>query len=234
MSDIQSYGLEARFSENAVFYKDVTIHGKLNYDFERELKTLKLDNLTVQNLEVLGIASFYGPVYFYDDVFFSKGISVNGDIDAGIITARKRLDVGVGGTTLRADASTGNVGIGSTVPQKELDVDGTAIVSQRVGIGTTEPQQELDVVGTATISERIGIGSVAPQQRVDVAGSVKIDVTIYDSVNVPGKNGYQMVRDQVGLRWIPLIADPVPGITTLGIPTDGMFILDEGVPLYPS
>ena len=95
------------------------------------------------------------------------------------------MDVGCGATTLRADANTGNVGIGSTIPQ----------------------------------------------QRLDVAGSVKIDETIYDSANAPGKNGYYLVRDDRGVRWIPLVAEVVPGVP--GISTDGIFVLDEGVPLYP-
>jgi hypothetical protein len=39
-----------------------------------------------------------------------------------------------------------------------------------------------------------------------------------------------LVRDEHGIRWIPLIAEPVPGFP--GISTDGIFILNEGVPLY--
>lgn len=85
----------------------------------------------------------------------------------------------------------------------------------------------------------VGIGTTQPQQRLDVAGSVKIDENIYDSVNVPGRNGYQMSRDDNGIRWIPLIVDgasPCCGFgTIIGISTysEGIFILNEGVPLYP-
>ena len=74
---------------------------------------------------------------------------------------------------------------------------------------------------------------------MDNAGSVKIDENIYDSVNVPGRNGYQLSRDVNGIRWIPLIADgasPCCGFGTIvGLSTysEGIFILDEGVPLYP-
>jgi hypothetical protein len=85
----------------------------------------------------------------------------------------------------------------------------------------------------------VGIGTTQPQQRLDVAGSVKIDENIYDSVNVPGRNGYQLSRDINGIRWIPLIADgasPCCGFGTIvGLSTysEGIFILDEGIPLYP-
>lgn len=172
-ADSKFYGLESHFNENVVFYKDVTIHGKINSKFTSNT------NLILKQLNVLGISTFFKSVDFYEDVY------VDGNINAGIITARNKLDVGCGGTVFRADSATGNVGIGSTIPQ----------------------------------------------QKLDVAGSVKIDATIYDSANMPGQNGYQLVKDARGVRWIPLIADGVPGVP--GIATEGIFILDEGIPLYP-
>lgn len=196
--DKQSYGLESHFTEDVYFYKHVYLKGDVTFPDE-----VKMKKLTVDELVVLGISSFYGPARFYKDVY------IDGGLNAGIVTARIRLDVGVGGTILTT--STGNVGIAST-----------------------QPKQKLDVNGTVTVKERIGIGSVNPQQRVDVAGSVKIDETIYDSNNVPGKNGYYMVRDIKGLRWIPLVAENSGNDGALGIATGGIFVLDEGVPLYPS
>ena len=131
------------------------------------------------------------------------------------------------------------VGIGTTditAPRQELDVFGTAIVSERVGIGISVPRQELDVFGTTIVSERVGIGSIEPEQRVDVAGSIKIDENIYDSANFAGGNGYVLTRDSRGIRWIPLVADGAsPGVgfgTIVGISTtddDGIYILDEGI-----
>ena len=138
------------------------------------------------------------------------------------------------------------------IPESEIDPefgegyrapqDLIRLLADNVGIGTTNiiaARQELDVFGTAIVSERVGIGSTEPQQRVDVAGSIKIDENIYDSVNVPGRNGYQLSRDVGGIRWIPLISQGASsGVgfgTIVGIPTysEGIFILDEGVPLYP-
>ena len=108
------------------------------------------------------------------------------------------------------------------------------------GITYKIPEDLLNLrVDNIIVDEKIGIGTTQPQQRLDVAGSVKIDENIYDSVNVPGRNGYQLSRDINGIRWIPLIADgasPCCGFGTIvGISTysDGIFILDEGVPLYP-
>ena len=173
--DSNFYGLESHFNEEVVFYKDVRIHGELNANFSN----LRNKSITVKNLNVLNTAVFDGYSYFSDYVYIDKGFSV------GVATVRDRLDVGCGATTLRVDASTGKVGIASTVPQ----------------------------------------------QKLDVAGSVKIDETIYDSSNAPGRNGYYMVRDDRGLRWIPLVADTIPGVP--GIATEGVFVLNEGVPLYP-
>jgi hypothetical protein len=173
--DSKFYGLESHFNEDVIFYKDVRIHGELKANFS----FLKNISLIVKNLNVLDKSIFDG------DSYFGKSLYVEENINAGIVTARDGLDVGCGGTTLRANVSTGKVGIGSTVPQ----------------------------------------------QKLDIAGSAKIDETIYDSVNAPGQNGYFLTRDSGGLRWLPLIADSVPGVP--GISTDGIFILDEGVPLNP-
>ena len=166
--DSKFYGLESHFNEDVVFYKDVRIFGELKANFS----FLKNISITPKNLHVLGNSIFDGDSYFEN-------------INAGIVTVRDGFDVGCGGTTLRAVVSTGNVGIGSTIPQ----------------------------------------------QKLDIAGSIKIDENIYDSANSPGKNGYYLVRDQRGIRWIPLVAEAIPGVP--GIATDGVFVLDEGVPLYP-
>lgn len=195
--DSQFYSLESHFNNQVIFYQDITVHGKLNFN------AAKIDQFITNNLVVVGTSTFFGPASFYNDVY------IDGNLNAGIITARNKLDVGCGGTTFTANNSTG-----------------------RVGVGTTAPRQQVDIIGTQIVSERIGIGSTSPQQRVDVAGSVKIDETIYDSANVPGKNGYFITRDQGGLRWVPLVADSRPDFP--GIATDGIFVLDEGVPLYPA
>lgn len=92
---------------------------------------------------------------------------------------------------------------------------------------------DLRVTNNLIVDNRVGIGTTQPQQRLDIAGSIKIDENIYDSVNSPSQNGYFLSRDERGIRWIPLIVEPPSGAPGLiGIPTDGIFILDEGTPLY--
>jgi hypothetical protein len=198
MADITVTGQEAYFNEDAKFFKDVHIYGTLYYEFESK-NSLEIFN----NIEITGSANFLSDV------------NIDGHLNVGILTVKKRLDIGIGGTILRAVA----------------DLEGLPFLSGKVGIGSAEPQQELDVNGTAIVSDRVGIGSVEPQQELDVAGSIKINENIYDSINVPGRNGYFLTRDDRGIRWIPLIAESRSDIP--GIATDGIFILDEGVPLYP-
>ena len=214
-------GRQSYFNEDAKFFKDVYIYGTLFYD-------LSTNSITkINNVSVGGTGTFTGPVTFKDDVTFEKNVLIKGDLtvegnaDVGILTVRKRLDVGIGGTVIRAIA----------------DLQGLPFTTGKVGIGSTSPKQTLDVTGIAIISEKVGIGGTTlPQQVVDVSGSVKIDANIFDSANSPGKNGYQLARDVRGIRWIAMFAQgATPGVgfgTIVGIQTDGFFVLDEGIPIY--
>ena len=188
-------GSPSFFNEDSKFFRDVYIYGKLHYDFKQN------DPIEFNNVIIRGTLDVYGKSNFYDDVYLHKNLSV------GILTVRTRLDVGIGGTVIKASTDTGKVGIGSTAPIQKLDVVGNALFTGNIGIGAT----------------------TIPEQRLDIGGSVKIDKNIYDSVNVPGKNGYELVRDERGIRWIPLISDPLPGVP--GIPEEGIFILNEFTPL---
>lgn len=89
------------------------------------------------NFTNLGISSFYGPAFFYNDVTFDRFV-------VGVATITKKLDIGIGGTVLTAIASTdpnivgaastyyGNIGIGSTIPQQKLDIAGSIKINKNI------------------------------------------------------------------------------------------------------
>ena len=180
-SNVNVFGKQTYFNEDTKFFKDVYIYGTLFYD---------LSNKGVEEI-------FKEDVDFEKDVLIKGDLTVEGNADVGILTVRKRLDVGIGGTVLRAIA---------------------------------------DLEGLPFTSGKVGIGSTSPQQALDVSGSIKIDANIFDSVNSPGKNGYQLSRDVKGIRWIAMFPQGVtPGVgfgTIVGIQTDGFFVLDEGIPIF--
>jgi len=159
MADITVTGNESYFNEDAKFFKDVYIYGNLYYNFASFSDPIKFGDIDVQ-----------GHANFANDVYFEQNVSV------GILTVRKRLDVGVGGTILTT--SGGNI-----------------------GIGITNPRQSLDINGNEIISGQIGIGSISPEQKLDVSGSVKISKDIYDSLNSPGNIGGFLTKDAQGIKW---------------------------------
>jgi len=185
MSNNQHFGLETFFNEDAKFFKDVYIYGKLYYEFESN------------GLEIFDDIEVRGRAYFKSDVY------LDGNISAGIITARNKLDVGIGGTVLTANTET-----------------------KKVGIGSTTPIQTLDVIGSTFISEKVGIGSTNPEQKLDIIGSVKIDEFIYDSVNSPGVNGFYLSMDEEGIRWTASEPSFTEGIF---VQDEGVYIPTTGI-----
>jgi hypothetical protein len=98
MADILVTGQEAYFNEDAKFFKDVYIYGKLYYELGK----------------LGGTTDFYG------------------DVNFDFVTVKRRLNVGIGGTTLTANNDIGKVGIGTDIPQQKLDVAGSVKIDKYI------------------------------------------------------------------------------------------------------
>ena len=140
-------GQEAYFNEDAKFFKDVYIYGTLYYDFDLDTDNLVLDNIKVNNainannLNVTGTSNFTGFSTFSGNVFIS-GITTatNANIDnlvVGIATVQKRFELtdknGINYLVGFAEgARSGNIGIGSTLPDQKLDIGGAVRIQTNI------------------------------------------------------------------------------------------------------
>ena len=124
---------EAHFNEDAKFYKDVYIYGKLYYDFESlsGLTSISADyaffnDLDLTNLNVSGIATFgpSGMTTFQGNNWFSGITTFIGPVDMDYLTVRQIFNIGVGGTTLIGFGTEGRIGIANTEPYHRLQVGG--------------------------------------------------------------------------------------------------------------
>ena len=149
MSD-QVFNNKSTFTQNAEFLQDVYIYGKLYYDFVGFGTDLTVEdiNITSQantvNLNVSGVSTFVGASVFQNTVSVAStatftDVNVTGaldvdQIDVGIATVRERFELtNEDGTQhlvgFASGPRAGSVGIGSTLPDRGLDVDEIRVLS---------------------------------------------------------------------------------------------------------
>ena len=173
-----------------------------------------LENVTIWGKTCLNGIDITGEALFYENVTFKKDVSIEGNLDIDILTARISFDVGVGGTVFTADTRTDRVGIFTATPvhkfQFNSEQDNTVVITGlgTVGIGTTNPG-----VGVTALNE-----STQGKLSLDLE-TLSVRRNIYDSAGSHGANGAFLNRDEFGVRWVTF----EPSFS------EGIFVQDEGV-----
>ena len=188
MSDITVTGNQAYFNEDTKFFKDVYVYGTLYYEFEAKPQEIFGD------IEVNGTATFKGPSIFNNDV------SIPGSLTVGILSVTQRLDVGAGGTTLRAVNNTGNVGVGSTIPQQKLDVAGSVKIDSQIYDATNSS----GVIGAFLTKDAQGIKWTAFEPAFTEG------IFVYNEGVLVGPSSYRGINLKTG-RGVGVATDPVQG-----------------------
>ena len=209
------------------FTNDVYVYGKLYADVfgsttgDNSNIDLGGSDLSVKNLFVSGVSTFYGPV------------------NMDYLTVYQRFNVGASGTVFTAiststEYTTGNrVGIGTTQPVTffQVGVDDTCFVVTKdglVGIGTTQPDGKFQVGDNYFIindNGSVGIGTTQPAVDFESNGTNwlgnKCLTVRVDPCRVGIGTTLPDAKFQVGYREKSIVfaSDPITGVTSVGIGT---------------
>lgn len=123
--DLTIVGKPTIYNEDAKFYRDVYVFGRLFYDFDQGgLETFG-------DIIVDGNATFNGIVTFTNDIDIQKELP---QLQVGILTVTQEFYVGESpeNNVLNIRSSDGNLGLGTLNPQFPLDVNGDVRLSAQL------------------------------------------------------------------------------------------------------
>ena len=123
--DLTIVGKPTIYNEDAKFYRDVYVFGRLFYDFDQGgLETFG-------DIIVDGNATFNGIVTFTNDIDIQKELP---QLQVGILTVTEEFYVGESpeNNVLNIRSSDGNLGLGTLNPQFPLDVNGDVRLSAQL------------------------------------------------------------------------------------------------------
>ena len=151
---------DAKFFEDVYIYGNLyyDLEGTDNFTLDNITINSQAD---LNNLYVSGISTFAGPVTFDSGTYFTGIATFKEPVELDYLTVFKKFWVGSNGSALSVHPELyGNrVGVNKVIPQDSaaLDVDGSIIVSagSSVGIGSTRPERELDVAGSVKIDRYV-------------------------------------------------------------------------------
>jgi len=155
--------------------------------------------------------SVFENVYIYDTLYVENLEVESGSVDLDELNVRNKFTVGPDKKLFNVDSSTGNIGINTLNPDREI-----------VAIGSVTISGNVDIVGPFA---RLGIGSdyVDPneERQLEIGHSAKISKFIYDRNNSKGQNTFVLSRDEVGIVWRELSTEVQEGIF---LQEDGEFV----------
>ncbi len=150
MADITVTGNESYFNEDASFFKDVYVYGILHYDFTKSGLGI------FESVDPNGVTTFYGPVYFKNNIYvagissLSGAVFINNDVEVnGITTFNSAVfvnnDVEVNGISTFNSAVFVN---------NDLEVNGISTLNGAVFINN-----DLEVNGISTFNSAIFVNN---------------------------------------------------------------------------
>ena len=177
--DLTIIGKPTVQNEDAKFYKDVYVFGKLYYDFQG-------DNNDFGELKVLGNAIFNGISTFKGAVNFDQELE---ELQVGILTVTDTFRVGGAdgnpeGASLIIKESDGRLGLGTLNPTRRLDVVGDMRLSANLYDSTNNP----GVLGAFLTKDSQGI------KWVEFEPSFSEGIFVYNEETLVGTSSFRGIN----------------------------------------